>query len=137
MKTAIAITEPVSGLGDRELAAVLAGLRVLQGRMVDVQVCMLAVTDILSCGGTFAPLSPREIDALCDRLNLLPLVEWPVVTDPYEFAARAEGWARDSDHDGTIFHLVFHTSTAALEHGGATYDSWQTCCEHEGIGAVL
>lgn len=51
---------------DRELAAILAGLRLLQGSTdAHSHAIELVVTD----GGRFPRLSAEEIDALCERLN--------------------------------------------------------------------
>lgn len=52
----------VLSLDGRELAAVLAGLRLLQNRNADV-------SDVLSNEGAFKPLADDELDTLCDRIN--------------------------------------------------------------------
>lgn len=52
---------------DRELAALLAGLRLLESSPgADSPGIALVATD----GGRFRRLGVEEIDALCDRLNL-------------------------------------------------------------------
>lgn len=57
-------------LEDDELAAVLAGLRLLQNHLKEPGIEELGVVaDILTNGGTLEPLSVEEINALCERLN--------------------------------------------------------------------
>ena len=55
----------------REMAHVLAGLRLLQsvGRL------SADVDDVATDGGTHEPLAPGEIDDLCERLNLSTTVD--------------------------------------------------------------
>lgn len=55
-------------LDDRELAAVLAGLRLLQLNLARGTVGP-AITDVLTNGGTVKLLEMDEIDDLCSRLN--------------------------------------------------------------------
>src|SRR5262245_23443803 len=55
-------------LNDRELAAVLAGLRLLQDHAHDGY--QEAIVEVASDGGKLDPLNASEIDALCERLNL-------------------------------------------------------------------
>lgn len=55
-------------LSDRELAAVLAGLRLLQWALPRT-LTTLEVEDVLSDGGRLTPLGVDEIGALCERLN--------------------------------------------------------------------
>jgi hypothetical protein len=50
-------------LDEREIAAVLAGLRCLQAGGFSVAM------DVLTNGGTIRPLDNNEIDALCERIN--------------------------------------------------------------------
>lgn len=54
-------------LSNRELATVLAALRYWQDRLIDRSVCHYQA--IAKDGGKFNPLSGREIDQLCERLN--------------------------------------------------------------------
>lgn len=55
-------------LTDRELGHVLAGLRLLQR-----EPCVpVPIDDIRTNGGRHAPMSPSEIDDLCERLNVVP-----------------------------------------------------------------
>lgn len=56
----------VPNLTDRELGAVLAGLRLWQAWEASADE---SLRDIADGGGAFAPLSDDEIDALCERLN--------------------------------------------------------------------
>lgn len=58
---------PAAGVAlDRaELAAVLAGLRLLQSS----QAVPAGITDIQTDGGEVEPLSLEQIDALCERIN--------------------------------------------------------------------
>lgn len=64
-------------MNDRELAAVLAGLRLLQqaeGRPWPCD-CLYdgAIDEIATCGGEYKdPIGSAEIDALCERLNTAP-----------------------------------------------------------------
>jgi len=65
------LTLPLMSLNRRELATILAALRFhqdenLQGQRV---IADLAIRAIATDGGTLKPLSSREIDALCARLN--------------------------------------------------------------------
>jgi len=59
---------------DRELAAILTGLRMLQE-----QTCPAHLEDIATDGGRFPPLTADEIDALCERLNVIVTVPEPRV----------------------------------------------------------
>lgn len=55
---------------DRELAAVLAGLRLLQHALLDENHPVpAAVWDIVTNGDLSYPLSGEEIDDLCQELN--------------------------------------------------------------------
>ena len=56
-------------LSDRELATVLAALREWQGILAGEEPAAKEVDDIASDSGRFTPLTPEEIDALCERLN--------------------------------------------------------------------
>lgn len=61
-------------LDARELGAVLAGLRLLQGlhegRINTTKAEMdVAIDDIETSGGDHDPLTEDEIDTLCERLN--------------------------------------------------------------------
>ena len=62
-----AIVMPGRQLDERELAAVLAGLRQYQsnGRIDGILEC----EEIATGGGAFESLSREEIDVLCERLN--------------------------------------------------------------------
>lgn len=51
-----------------ELAAILSGLRMLQSEM-DADGAQFSAGDTLTDGGTVKPISPDEIDALCETLN--------------------------------------------------------------------
>ncbi len=59
--------EPLS-LSDRERAAVLAGLRMLQWALPRT-LLTLEVEDVLSDGGHLTPLGVDEIGALCERVT--------------------------------------------------------------------
>jgi len=58
---------------------------------------------------------------------------------PAELAARACGWDRKGDGPGIIYNRAdFGSWKEAVSHGneegfGRTYDTWEECCEHEGI----
>lgn len=52
-------------LDERERAAVLAGLRMLQHS----RVWPMAVTEVATNMGTLSPLVGEDIDALCERIN--------------------------------------------------------------------
>jgi hypothetical protein len=54
-------------IDNRELAAVLAGLRLFQSRVPNVW-----IDEIATVGRTVEPLSSAEIDDLCARLNVVP-----------------------------------------------------------------
>lgn len=55
----------------RALAAMLAGLRLLQEKIATHGADELApdILEILTDGGTHEPYTPAEIDALCEALN--------------------------------------------------------------------
>lgn len=55
-------------LNARELAAVLAGLRLLECHAMDGYQ-EEGIADVANMGGTIEPLSAKEIDGLCQRLN--------------------------------------------------------------------
>lgn len=62
-------TKPAApALSDRELAAVLAGLRMLE-TAAEEHTLDDDIEDILTNGDAFEPLDPDEIEALCERLN--------------------------------------------------------------------
>lgn len=57
-------------LNDRELAAVLTGLRMLQAQIDDGAGSVTDwVHEILTEGGTLAPMTGDELDVLCDHIN--------------------------------------------------------------------
>jgi hypothetical protein len=59
---------PLHRLDDRELGAVLAGLRTLQAGIENG--LTEGVQDVMTDGGTVEPLDVEEIDDLCVRLNM-------------------------------------------------------------------
>lgn len=59
-------------LNDRQLGAVLAGLRLLQAHAMDGYENP-HILDVFTNGESFEPLSPDEIDDLCDALNVEPV----------------------------------------------------------------
>lgn len=59
-------------LNDRQLAAVLAGLRLLQAHAMDGYENE-HILDVFTNGESFEPLTPDEIDELCDSINLEPV----------------------------------------------------------------
>jgi len=66
-------------LNDREIGAVLAGLRLIQGMREGTVTTTkaemdVAIDDIESNGGKHDPLDADEIDALCERLNCSDVV---------------------------------------------------------------
>lgn len=58
----------------QELAAVLAGLRLVQQRLRPVP-GGVNVDDILTGGGMFRPLSVEQINQLCEEINVRSHVE--------------------------------------------------------------
>lgn len=71
IRAAIAVAPRL--LNDRELAAVLAGLRIFQmvrehKGIVDVRLWEI-MDEIGTNGGAIEPMDPNELDALCERLN--------------------------------------------------------------------
>jgi hypothetical protein len=54
-----------------------------------------------------------------------------------ERAARAQGWTREGDNGGIIYNVNDYDSWKAAVSwsptDGPVYDSWQECCEQEGI----
>ena len=62
------MTTPTT-LDRRELAAVLAGLRLLQRELPRAAYLPQGVHDIFDDGGTIEPLSVEEIDTLAETLN--------------------------------------------------------------------
>lgn len=57
-------------LDDREIAAVLAGLRLVQGELGRGEFLPLGTHEIFDDGGTLEPLSRDEIDDLCEKMNV-------------------------------------------------------------------
>lgn len=53
----------------RELSVILAGLRLFQESREGEALGMDAYKDIASNGGSLRPLSYKEIDHLCERIN--------------------------------------------------------------------
>ena len=69
--TGLSVVRVSRVLGGRELAAVLAALRMLQGEM-EAEANdgnQFLAGDVLTDGGTLDPMTPNEIDALCERIN--------------------------------------------------------------------
>jgi hypothetical protein len=64
-----ALAETGIQLGERELAAVLAGLRLVQAEMGRGEFLPQGVHSIFDDDGTITPLDTDEIDALCERIN--------------------------------------------------------------------
>lgn len=61
-------------LNDRELAAILSGLRMLQEHS-----CPEHLQDIATDGGRVSALAATEIDALCQRMNSIAMAPEPHV----------------------------------------------------------
>lgn len=59
-------------LSDRERATILAALREWQGILAGNEPAEEEVNGIASGDGRFEPLTPVEIDTLCERLNSGP-----------------------------------------------------------------
>ena len=59
----------LQGLTERELATILAALREWQGILAGTEPAEEEINAIASDHGRFAPLTPEEIDDLCERLN--------------------------------------------------------------------
>lgn len=70
-------------LDTRELAAVLAGLRLVQRELPRSEYLPQGVHDIFDDGGTIDPLSEDEIDTLCETINLYPADFSYQESDPY------------------------------------------------------
>ena len=62
-------------LDPRELAAVLAGLRLVQRELPRSEFLPQGVHDIFDDGGTIQPLDEDEIDALCETINCAPTTQ--------------------------------------------------------------
>ena len=64
-------TVPKEGivLTQRVTATVLASLRLWQGALQKPDAIPPAILDIANDGGTVEPLSDRDVDNLCQRLN--------------------------------------------------------------------
>jgi hypothetical protein len=60
---------------DRQLAAIIAGLRLIEHEMPSRKDLPECVSEILDAGETIQPLSEREIDDLCDSLAMPHLNE--------------------------------------------------------------
>jgi hypothetical protein len=100
----------------RELAHVLAGLRLLQS----TRQTSSDLNDIATDGGTHEPMAPGEIDELCEKLNVSRLGEGQP-TLPKDVAERLHRWGdKDSlytdvedaflnayDQDGFVFGEQF------------------------------
>jgi hypothetical protein len=55
----------------------------------------------------------------------------------YEKAARAAGWTRGGDFEGLIYHVGHYGSwkeaVSWSPADGPVYETWEECCEAEGI----
>ncbi|UTU07723.1 hypothetical protein CcrC1_gp532 [Caulobacter phage C1] len=77
---------PAFDLDEREAAAVIAGLRLLQRIGVPVE-----LEDVATNGGAFDVLDDTAIDALCERINLdLTTTPPPVLIESREEPVRVE-----------------------------------------------
>ncbi|KPN62880.1 hypothetical protein SAMN04488527_16012 [Aliiroseovarius crassostreae] len=56
-------------LDTRQLAAVLAGLRLIQAELPRSEFLPHGVSEIYDDGGTIDPLSAEELDNLCETIN--------------------------------------------------------------------
>jgi hypothetical protein len=70
-KVQLVVDTPTSSeLDEREAAAVLAGLRLLQAELANNGGQGLGdISDVLDNSGTVDPLEPDEIEELCERIN--------------------------------------------------------------------
>lgn len=57
-------------LNDRELAAVLTGLRMVRDGMLGIPISFEFYSDILTDCERLNPLSPDEVSRLCERINM-------------------------------------------------------------------
>jgi hypothetical protein len=62
----------------RELSTVLAALRLYQGSMDDSAQVTSVLRDIASDDGRIEPLTPDEIDRLCEEMNCCPCLNTPL-----------------------------------------------------------
>jgi hypothetical protein len=113
----------------RELAHVLAGLRLLQSTRQP----SADLGDIATDGGTHEPMAPGEIDELCEKLNVSQLGE-AQPTLPKDVADRLHRWG---DRDELYTDFVDRFLTAYDQDGftwgeryfydpetGKTYQTW-------------
>ena len=82
-------------LRERELATVLAALRGRQHRLDHEAEDGFSVDDVATDGGRIEPLTPQEIDALCERLNVADKPRMRLVVEMY--GGCIEGVHTDSD----------------------------------------
>lgn len=127
----------VARFNDRELAAVLAGLRLLQAigpdrtrrrRAIDVE----GIGDVATDGGGLRPLDAAEIDALCERINVRGSES---AAEPHELAVDLEDQGTDRDPDLTQRAKVVATPYSidvAFDGYGGPQDApngWPVSCE--------
>lgn len=106
----------------RELASVLAGLRLLQHAITGTVADEDGIADIGTDGGKLEPLTADEVDTLCDRLNggaLLPLTVAYVGIGAMEGLDAMPRAIHDKliEHHGGELHLVQAAINAAADHG--------------------
>jgi len=128
---------------DRELAAILTGLRMLQQ-----QTCPAHLEDIATDEGRFPPLTAAEIDALCERLNVIVTAPEPriVVTIAGGLVSEVHADAPVSlavlDHDvegvdEDRIREILETDGSRVE---ATIGHWEAAeipCNPEWVGAIF
>lgn len=106
----------------RELASVLAGLRMLQHAITGTVADKDGIADIRTDSGELEPLSADEIDTLCERLNsgsLLPLTAAYVGIGAVQGLDTMPRAIHDKliEHHGGELHLVQAAIGAAADHG--------------------
>lgn len=126
-------------LDTRELAAVLAGLRLVQRELPRSEFLPQGVQDIFDDGGTIDPLDEGEIDTLCETINCGGETRHAALSaGHYATLTELARWAQTSDsiteaESSLLDHLIENyapqtespTSSAIREH--IVSDLFDTC----------
>ena len=110
-------------MNKRELATVLAALRYWQ----QARTANNALDALASNDGEFVPLSPAEVDTLCERMNAGQPEEAPRAILPDTLLGHAfweEGCLTVGEHDGPGAEAHAHWSIATIVDGVVTGVDW-------------
>ena len=96
----------------REMGAILAGLRQIAYMESHVDDFTLADNEVATNNGEFEPLTPEEIDRLCDRIvaadstNLVTVLELARVTLEYDADFFGDTLHLDGDEKATVLSWI-------------------------------